>query len=85
MKQTFMLKIAFQIFFLLTVGQLFSQNKILGYWTGSMERAGSILKIADEFQIKDGKAMGFFNAVSQRASGIPLDSVVFANAPPHSA
>ena len=79
MKQTLMLKIGFQIFLLLTAGELFSQNQIFGYWTGSMERAGSILKIADEFLIKDGKAVGFFNAVSQRASGIPLDSVVFAN------
>ncbi|HVM89909.1 MAG TPA: alpha/beta fold hydrolase [Puia sp.] len=74
-----MQKIVVQIFLLLIVGQVFPQTKSIGYWTGSMDREGSILKIADEFNIKDGKTIGFFNAVSQRASGIPLDSIAVMN------
>jgi hypothetical protein len=74
-----MQKITHLLFLFLITGHAFCQNKCIGYWTGTMDREGSILRIADEFKMKAGKTVGFFNSASQRASGIPLDSVVVVN------
>jgi alpha-beta hydrolase superfamily lysophospholipase len=75
----FMQKITPLIFLFFTIGQVFGQNKIVGYWTGSMDREGSILNIAVEFNRQANKIVGFFNSSSQKASGIPLDNIVVAN------
>jgi alpha-beta hydrolase superfamily lysophospholipase len=55
--------------------EICAQNSSIGYWTGTMERDGSIINVAFEFKIQSGKLVGFYNAASQRASGIPLDSL----------
>lgn len=44
-----------------------------------MDREGSIMNIAVEFKIQANKTIGFFNSPSQKASGIPLDSMVVVN------
>ncbi|HEX4371704.1 MAG TPA: alpha/beta fold hydrolase [Puia sp.] len=59
--------------------QAFCQNKSIGYWTGTMNREGSIMKIAVEVKMQNNKTAGFFNSPSQKASGIPLDSMVAKN------
>jgi hypothetical protein len=56
----------------------FSQYKCIGYWTGSMSRDNSLMNVSFEFKSNINKAVGFFNSPSQKASGIPLDSIVIA-------
>jgi len=55
------------------------QNKGIGYWRGTMEREGSIMDISFEFKNVDNKIAGYFNSASQKASGIPLDSIAEYN------
>jgi len=52
------------------------QNKSTVYWTGTMNRDNSIMNVSVEFKPENGKTHGYFNSPSQKASGIPLDSVV---------
>lgn len=74
-----MQKITLTLFLFFITGQVFCQNQSLGYWTGIMDREGSILKIADEFLMHGDKIVGLFNAASQKASGIPLDNIIVVN------
>jgi alpha-beta hydrolase superfamily lysophospholipase len=74
-----MQKIIPLIFLFFITGLVLAQNKTVGYWTGSMDREGSIINIAVEFNVQAGKIVGFFNASSQKASGIPLDNVFVVN------
>ena len=74
-----MQKITLIIFLFFFTGQVFCQKKSLGYWKGIIDREGSIMNIAVEFKIQAHKAVGFFNSPSQKASGIPLDSLIVAN------
>jgi uncharacterized protein len=74
-----MQKITVLIFLFFFTGQVFCQNKSLGYWTGIMDREGSIMNIAVEFKIQASITVGFFNSPSQKASGIPLNSMVIVN------
>jgi alpha-beta hydrolase superfamily lysophospholipase len=66
------------MFLLFFTGQVFCQNKSVGYWTGNMNREGSIMNIAVEFTMQVNKTAVFFNSPSQKASGIPLDSIAIA-------
>jgi alpha-beta hydrolase superfamily lysophospholipase len=70
-----MQKILFIIVLLFLSGQALCQNISNGYWTGTMERDGSVMNVSFEFRIQNARQVGFYNAVSQRASGIPLDSL----------
>jgi hypothetical protein len=74
-----MQKITVVVFLFFFTGQAFCQNKSLGYWTGTMNREGSIMNITVEFKIQANIAVGFFNSSSQKASGIPLNSMVVVN------
>ena len=60
-------------------GLTFSQYKDSGYWTGTMDREGSIMNITVDIKMQANKTVGFFNSPSQKASGIPLDSMAVAN------
>jgi alpha-beta hydrolase superfamily lysophospholipase len=51
------------------------QSKCIGYWTGTMERDSSVMKVSFVFKIQGNLLLGFFNSASQKASGIPLDSI----------
>lgn len=64
---------------LLVSRQVFCQDKSIGYWTGTMTRDSSVMKVALEFKEQEKEFVGFFNSASQRASGIPLDSIVNIN------
>ncbi|MBA4054900.1 MAG: hypothetical protein C0490_09325, partial [Marivirga sp.] len=74
-----MRKITLIIILFFFTGQVLCQSKSLGYWTGIMDREGSIMYIAVEFKIQANKTVGFFNSPSQKASGIPLDGEVVLN------
>jgi Dipeptidyl aminopeptidases/acylaminoacyl-peptidases len=51
------------------------QNKWIGYWTGTMERDSSTMNVSFVFKMQNNQTLGFFNSSSQKASGIPLDSI----------
>jgi uncharacterized protein len=74
-----MQKIISILLLLFCSGQIFCQNKSMGYWTGIMDREGSKMNIAIEIKIQNNKTTGFYNSPSQRASGIPLDSMTVIN------
>ena len=57
----------------------FSQHQSIGYWTGNMNRDNSLMNVSFEFKSINNKTIGFFNSSSQKASGIPFDSVVVVN------
>lgn len=68
--------------FLLCLGlssiNVFCQHNSPGYWSGTMDREGRLMKISIELKTLKGATTGFYNAATQRASGIPLDSVTVA-------
>ncbi len=53
-----------------------AQDKITGYWTGTMTKEDAVMNVSFEFKYSNGKILGFFNSPIQKASGIPLDNVV---------
>ena len=55
---------------------LFSQNKSIGFWKGTMDRDDSRMEVSFEFKIQKGVLTGYYNSPAQKASGIPLDSIV---------
>ncbi len=55
------------------------QSKCIGYWTGTMERDSSVMNVSFVFKLQGNNIHGFFNSASQKASGIPLDSMVVIN------
>jgi len=55
------------------------QSNCAGYWTGIMVRDSSAMKVSFEFKMQNKKLLGFFNSSSQKASGIPLDSIRINN------
>ncbi|RDC58215.1 hypothetical protein DU508_04540 [Pedobacter chinensis] len=65
-------------FFLLYSAGVLPKQK---FWIldGTMNREGSIMNIAVEFKMQATKTVVFFNSPSQKASGIPLDSMVVIN------
>jgi len=52
-----------------------SQDKKMDFWKGTMIRDSSSMEVSFEFEFYGKESMGYFNAPSQKASGIPLDSV----------
>ncbi len=74
-----MQKVTFTILSLILCGQVLCQNKSIGYWTGIMDRDGSKMDVSFEFKFFNSKITGYFNSPSQKASGIPLDSMVILN------
>lgn len=74
-----MRKIVLSVIFLTQVsGHVLCQSKSIGYWTGAMTRDSSEMKVALEFKRPENNITGFFNSSSQKASGIPLDSIISA-------
>ncbi len=70
-----MIKNFLLILLFVSCGQtMYCQYKNIGYWIGSMERDGALMDVSFEFRVS-GNLKGYFNSSSQRASGIPLDSV----------
>lgn len=70
-----MLKVSFSVsIIILSIQAAFSQNINPGYWTGTMNRDGSVMNVSFEFKIQLAYSQGFYNSPSQKASGIPLDS-----------
>jgi alpha-beta hydrolase superfamily lysophospholipase len=51
------------------------QSECIGYWAGKMERDSSIMNVSFVFKLQSSQILGFFNSSSQKASGIPLDSI----------
>ncbi len=58
---------------------MYSQNKSLGYWEGTMDRDGSIMNMSLEFKKQNSQLIGYYNSPTQKASGIPLSNVVTFN------
>lgn len=51
------------------------QNNKTDFWKGTMTRDGSSMNVSFEFKFAGKEQTGYFNASSQKAKGIPLDSV----------
>ena len=58
---------------------VFCHSTGTGYWKGTMSRDNSLMNVSLEFKEQNKKIAGYFSSASQKASGIPLDSVVSSN------
>jgi uncharacterized protein len=74
-------KILILVFLLLVCNNLvvFGQYSKISYWKGTMIRENSTMNVSFEFNSFTNKTEGYFTSPTQKASGIPLDSVVSRN------
>lgn len=63
------------LFFMLFSKVAVCQSKCIGYWTGTMVRDSSVMKVSFEFKMQNKQLLGFFNSSLQKASGIPLNNI----------
>ena len=60
-----------------------AQPSIIGRWEGTMTRDGAQLPVGFDFREEGSKLNGTFDSPTQRAIGIPLNDVTFANSKIH--